>query len=114
MMINRTELYGYSNQQLLAELGKSLQRKRLNLNMKQSDLAERCGIGLSTINGFEKGRNTSLETFIAILRELREFETLYLSFLKETPIAPDVILKLTKNQRLRARKPKIENHDCRS
>lgn len=107
-MLSRNELYGYSNQQIMAELGKSIQRKRLNLNMKQSELAEKTGIGLSTINGLEKGRNTSLDTFIAVLRELREFDSLYLSFLKDDPIAPDVMLKLTKNQRLRARKSKID------
>jgi transcriptional regulator with XRE-family HTH domain len=107
-MLNRNDLYGYSNRQILTELGKCIQRKRLNLNMKQSELAERCGIGLSTMNSLEKGRNTSLDTFIAVLRELREFDALYLSFLKEEPIAPDVLLKLTKNQRLRARKPKAE------
>ena len=106
MMLNRIDLYGYSNRQILVELGKCLRRKRLNLNMKQSELAERCGIGLSTINGLERGRNTSLDTFIAVLRELREIDALYQSFLKEEPIAPDVMLKLTKNQRLRARKPK--------
>jgi transcriptional regulator with XRE-family HTH domain len=106
-MLNRNDLYGYSNRQILTELGKSIQCKRLNLNIKQSELAERCGISLSTINGLEKGRNTSLDTFIAVLRELREFDALYLSFLKEEPIAPDVMLKLTKNQRLRARKSKI-------
>ena len=105
-MLDRNDLYGYSNRQILAELGKCVQRKRLNLNIKQSELAERCGIGLSTVNGFERGRNISLNTFIAILRELRELDALYLSFLKEEPIAPDVMLKLTKNQRLRARKPK--------
>ena len=107
-MLNRNDLYGYSNRKILAELGKCIQRKRLNLNLKQSELAERCGIGLSTMNGLERGRNTSLDTFIAVLRELREFEALYIAFLKDEPIAPDVMLKLTKNQRLRARKPKIE------
>ena len=58
-MLNRNDLYGYSNQQILAELGKCIRRKRLNLNMKQDELAERCGIGLSTMNGLERGRNTS-------------------------------------------------------
>jgi len=107
-MLDRNELYGYSNRQIMVELGRCIQRKRLNLNMKQSELAEKCGIGLSTVNGLERGRNTSLETFIAVLRELRELDALYMSFLKDEPIAPDVMLKLTKNQRLRARKPKIE------
>jgi len=104
--MNRNDIYGYSNRQILIELGKSIQRKRLNLNLQQSELAERCGLSLSTIHGFESGRNTTLDTFIAILRELREFDTLYLSFLNPEPIAPDVILKITKNQRLRARKLK--------
>jgi len=105
-MMNRNEIYGYSNRQILIELGKWLQRKRLNLNMQQSELAERCGLSLSTIHGFENGRNTTLDTFIAVLRELREFDTLYLSFLNPEPIAPDIILKLTKNQRLRVKKLK--------
>ena len=107
-MISRNDLYGYSNRQIMAELGKSICRKRLNLNLKQSELAQRTGIGLSTVNGLERGRNTSLDTFIAVLRELRELDTLYLSFLKDEPFAPDVVLKLTKNQRLRARKPKTK------
>jgi len=88
------------------ELGKCLQRKRLNLNLQQSELAERCGISLSTIHGLENGRNVTLDTFIGVLRELREFDALYVSFLKPEPIAPDVLLKLTKNQRLRSRKRK--------
>jgi len=105
-MLNRNDIYGYSNPQIRMELGKCIQRKRLNLNMQQSDLAERCGISLSTIHGLENGRNVSLDTFIAVLRELREFDALYASFLHPEPIAPDVMLKLTKNQRLRARKLK--------
>ena len=107
-MVNRNDLYGYSNRQILVELGAYIRRKRLNLNMKQIELAERCGIGISTINSLERGKNTSLDTFIAVLRELHEFDALYLSFLKDEPIAPDVLLKLTKNQRLRARKPQRE------
>jgi len=108
-MINRSNIYGYTNQQILVEFGKSLQRKRLNLNMQQSELAERCGISLSTINGLENGRNVTLDTLLAVLRELQEFDSLYTSFLKPEPIAPDILLKLSKNQRLRARKRKIES-----
>ena len=107
-MLNRNDIYGFSNQQIRIEMGKCLQRKRLNLNLQQSDLAERCGISLSTIHGLENGRNVSLDTFIAVLRELREFDALYVSFLHPEPIAPDVMMKLTKNMRLRARKLKAK------
>ena len=107
-MLNRNDIYGYSNRQIRVEMGKCIQRKRLNLNLQQSDLAERCGISLSTINGLENGRNVTLDTFVAVLRELREFDALYVSFLHPEPIAPDVMLKLTKNQRLRARKLKTK------
>ena len=107
-MLNRNGIYGYSNGQIRMELGKSIQRKRLNLNLQQRDLAERCGISLSTIHGLENGRNVTLDTFVAVLRELREFDALYVSFLHPEPIAPDVMLKLTKNQRLRARKLKTK------
>ena len=104
--MNRNDIYGYGNLQILKELGKWIQRKRLNLNMQQSELAEKCGLSLSTVHGLENGRNTTLETFIAVLRELRGFDTLYLLFLSPEPIAPDILMKLTKNQRLRARKIK--------
>jgi len=105
-MLDRNNIYGYSNRQIRMEMGKWIQRKRLNLNLQQSDLAERCGISLSTIHGLENGRNVTLDTFIAVLRELREFDALYVSFLHPEPIAPDVMLQLTKNQRLRASKLK--------
>jgi transcriptional regulator with XRE-family HTH domain len=108
-MLNRVNIYKYNNQQLLAELGQCLRRKRLNMNMQQSELAERCGVSLSTIHGLESGRNVSLDTFLAVLRELREFDAFYVSFLKPEPIAPDVLLKLTQNQRLRAGRLKTGN-----
>jgi transcriptional regulator with XRE-family HTH domain len=76
--------------------------------MQQSELAERCGVSLSTVHGLENGRNVTLDTFISVLRELREFDALYVSFLKPEPIAPDILLKITKNRRLRIRKPKPE------
>ena len=106
-MINRNTIYGYSNRQILAALGKSIQRKRLNLGLQQSELAERSGVSLSTVHGLENGRNATLDTFIAVLRELREFDALYVSFLKPEPIATDILLKITKNQRLRIKKSKL-------
>jgi len=89
-------------------LGKYIRHKRLNLGLQQSELAERCGISLSTVHAIENGHNATLDTFIAVLRELREFDALYLTFLKPEPIAPDIMMKITKNQRLRVKKSNFE------
>ena len=104
--MDRVNLYKYNNRQILVELGNCLKRKRLNMNMQQSELAERCGVNISTIHGIENGNNTSLTTFLAILRELKEFVPFYNAFLTPDPISPDILAKLTMNQRLRAKKPK--------
>ena len=105
-MLYMLNLYEYNNPQILAELGSCLRRKRLNMNIKQSDLAKRCGVSVSTIHLVENGGNISLTTFISILRELKEFVPFYNAFLIPDPISPKILAKLSKNQRLRAKSSK--------
>jgi len=105
-MINSFNIYRLNNKQILVELGKSLQRKRVNFHLTQKDLAEKAGVSLYTITGMEKGRNVSLDTFIAVLRQMEHLDLLYHLFMQPEPIAPDVLLKLEKNKKIRVRKPK--------
>jgi len=107
-MLNRSNIYGLNDKQILSELGKSLQRKRINSFMTQKELAEKIGVNPYTVTGMEKGRNVSLETFIRILRETGSLELLYTLFLQPEPIAPSVLFKLEKKKKIRVRKSKTE------
>ena len=107
-MLNRSNIYGLNDKQILSELGKSLQRKRINSFMTQKELAEKIGVNPYTVTGMEKGRNVSLETFIRILREVGSLELLYTLFLQPEPIAPSVLFKLEKKKKMRVRKSKKE------
>lgn len=49
-------------------LGEQLKRLRLQRNMSQSEAAERLGLNVNTVARFEKGKGSSLETFIKLLR----------------------------------------------
>ena len=107
-MLNRSNIYGLNDKQILLELGKSLKRKRVNSFMTQKELAEKIGVNPYTVTGMEKGRNVSLETFIRILRETGSLELLYTLFLQPEPIAPSVLFKLEKKKKIRVRKSKTE------
>ena len=105
-MIDTYNIYRLNNKQILAELGKSLQRKRINFHLTQKDLSEKAGISQYTVVGMEKGRSVSLDTFITVLRQMEHLDLLYHLFLKPEPIAPDVLLKLEKKKKRRVRKTK--------
>lgn len=49
-------------------LGEQLRRLRLQKNMSQLEVAERLDLNVNTVARFEKGKGSSLETFIKLLR----------------------------------------------
>lgn len=51
--------------EVVAELGKRLQTKRLQLNLTQAALARKLGVSVPTISNLENGKNTTLEIFIS-------------------------------------------------
>lgn len=50
---------------------KILRLRRVELGIKQKDLANRIGCTLATLNRLEKGKNVSTKTFISACEELR-------------------------------------------
>lgn len=84
--IEEQELYGKSNYEIMAELGKRFHDYRVALNMTQKDAAEQCGTNVMTISRFENGNAGSirLTTFIAMLRALSILENIY-STIPELP-----------------------------
>lgn len=59
-----------SDSQVEAELGRRLKRRRVEMGLNQSELAERAGLGRRTITAVENGRGCGTGTFIALLRVL--------------------------------------------
>lgn len=47
-------------------------QKRISLELKQTDLAQKSGLSIGTIKGFELGKSVNLMTLIKIMRALGE------------------------------------------
>ena len=79
-------------------------RERLTQNMTQQDLADRAGLGITTVRRYESDDNysPSLETFIRIVRVLGGLDVLE-QLLPERPLDP---LNPNASERQRARPSK--------
>jgi putative transcriptional regulator len=55
---------------VLAELGRRLERHRLERNWTQAELAARAGIGQATVQRAERGRSVQMTSTIRLLRAL--------------------------------------------
>lgn len=94
-------LENMGNKEIRKELGRRLQRERLNQDITQATLAEQAGIARRTLVGAEKGEGTSLETLIAILRALGRLGQLD-NFLPEPPLSPIELARLKGKVRQKA------------
>lgn len=61
---------GWSDEDILKELGARLRRERLNRNLTQQELADQAGISRGSIAKLEGGSNSSLKTLVRTLRAL--------------------------------------------
>ena len=98
------DLFALTNKQLLIRFGKRIKRKRINAKLTQKELAEKAGVNSMTIVGAESGRNTSLETFIAILRALEDFQSIQAFFMEQEIIDPKILFRAQQKQRQRVKK----------
>lgn len=65
-----------SDETVLRELGSRLSRTRLERNLSQEQLANEAGVGKSTVERIEAGREVKLTSFVRILRALGQLEDL--------------------------------------
>lgn len=93
------------NQDILADLGERLKQHRLNQNLSAKSLAEKSGVSVRTITGFERGeKNISLINLIELLRALNLIDNLS-TLIPELPtISPLELMELEKKKRKRASK----------
>lgn len=61
---------------VLVEIGRRIERLRLQRNQTQADLAEAAGIGVATLQRLETGANANLTTLIQVLRALNHLSDL--------------------------------------
>jgi len=54
----------------MSETAKNLKSRREKLGMSQAELAEKSGVSLRTIQGWERGKTSDLERFAAVLEAL--------------------------------------------
>lgn len=86
---------------VLAELGRRLTRRRLDLGMAQAAAAEHAGIGKRTLERIEAGEDTQLSTAIRLLNVLELTEALD-SLIPEPGPRPMDLLALRGKERRRA------------
>ena len=99
------DLDSMTNNALIAEIGQRVQKRRLNLNISQEELAKNSGVSRTAICHLEAGNSVNLISLLGILRGLNclgEFE----AFLPPDQISPIQLAKLEGNIRQRARKSK--------
>lgn len=94
-----------TNDEILAELGRRLERYRLQQNRTLADVAREAGVGLRTAARAEAGENPTLATMVKLLRALGRLEALD-SFLPEPLVSPIQLAELSGKLRQRAGTPR--------
>jgi len=90
---------------VLDEIGQRLAKRRVEMNLTQSELSLKAGVSKRTIERLESGQSTQLSSFIRIIRSLNLLHRID-SFIPETKTSPMELLKHKGKERLRARSQK--------
>lgn len=64
-------VYG-SVKEIIQRIGVSIKRHRLEQNITQQQLADRCGVSISSVKSLESGSGSTLETFLQVTRALNK------------------------------------------
>jgi len=105
--------YAMSDPAILVVLGNFIQKTRLNQNKTQQAVSEAAGINRSTLVQIEKGKGSTLLSFIQVLRALEQLHALE-SFEIKQELSPLQLAELEMNKRLRASKEPSPNSKPKS
>lgn len=98
-------VYG-TTKEIIQRIGVSIKQHRLEQNITQQQLADRCGVSISSVKSLESGKGSTLETFLQVTRALnKDGWVSYLEpVLRLSPLEyADMVLKgRKKHQRRRA------------
>lgn len=101
-MIRNQDLLPGSVEAAMRDLGTRLARVRLSYNLTQTRLAQEAGASLASIKRLEAGRNSSLDTFLRVLRALNLGDRI-LDFLPNPEVRPVERVQYKGRERRRAR-----------
>lgn len=90
---------------ILAELGRRLANRRVEMSLTQAVVAEQAGIGKRTLESLEAGNDCQLSTLLRVLRVLKLVAHLDQLVPEATP-SPIEIVKTQGKKRQRASTPK--------
>ena len=96
--------------QMLAEVGDSIRKLRLQRNLSQGVVAERSGISFGAYRNLESGQGVSLRSFLAVCRTLGETD--WMRTLPPPMVSPMEILRRENRpvrQRASAVRKKVDN-----
>jgi len=94
-------MYGMTDQAILREIGRRLQRTRLDKNLSQQEVADAAGLSRTTVSEFERGAPAGVLTLIQVLRALGELDALA-AMLPEPGPSPLQMARLKGKRRRRA------------
>lgn len=94
-----------SDTAILKKLGARLKAYRISRGMKQQELADESGVGVSTIAKIECGRSVTFSLFVSVMRTLGLLENLEMLVPKQKP-SPMELLKMQGKQVKRVRTKK--------
>ena len=86
-----------TNREIMEVLADRLKQYRLAMRMSQRELAEKSGVGYTTISRFEQGKNANLTlgNFISLLR-VAGLEERLMEVIPELPVAPLALREINK------------------
>src|SRR5437588_595586 len=97
-----------TDEALLRELGARLERRRIDANLTQAQLALEAGISKRTLERIETGDSTDFVMLIRVLRALKLVEGLE-NLIPDLPQSPITLLKLRGRERKRAGHPRTRS-----
>ncbi len=97
----------WSDEEVLAELGRRLRRQRLNRNLTQFEVAEVAGVSVGSVAKVEAGSNTSLGTVVRLMRALGLVSRLD-SMVPDPEVSPLQLAATKGVERHRARRRRTE------
>ena len=95
-----------TDQAVLSEIGRRLERYRIDAGLTQARLARESGISKRTLERIEAGASCELTTLIRLLRVLKLIDGLN-ALIPDLPSSPIALLKQRGHQRQRASSPRL-------
>jgi transcriptional regulator with XRE-family HTH domain len=97
--------YELTDAALLKELGARLERRRIDANLTQAQLAEAAGVSKRTLERIEAGDSTDFVMLVRVLRALKLIDSLE-NLVPDPPQSPITLLKARGRERKRAGHPR--------